>query len=276
MGTIYTLTLRELVRRKALLLTLVLVAVHLTCYGLGLHFSRPDTHQSMGNPMVAYAMNTQFLGFAIYTAGFISAFFAIFAASGAIAAEVESGILHSIVPKPVSRWEILAGKFLGYATGCALFSCILLSAIIVVSQAITGQRVDTRSLPEVFGLFCLQPIPLLSVTMLASVFLPAISAGIGGAMVFMVGITGGMMEQIGKLGFPDSPIVKVGMWTSLVSPMDAIYRVIYTKLVPATMLGDLGPFGAASSPRPWTVAYAAVYIVVVVALAGAAFRRRDL
>ena len=109
-------TFREALRKKALLGALVLTALFLALYGVGLHFALADLER---NPRLLAALKTtmaaEMLLFGLYALSNIAALLAIFTAVGTIAGEIEQGTLHTVVPKPLPRWQIVVGKWLGYA-----------------------------------------------------------------------------------------------------------------------------------------------------------------
>src|SRR6476661_2312401 len=58
---------------------------------------------------------TIMVGLGFYTINFLAGVMTIFASVGTIAGEIESGTFQAIVPKPIARWQLVVGKFLGFA-----------------------------------------------------------------------------------------------------------------------------------------------------------------
>ena len=61
-------------------------------------------------------------------------------------------------------------------------------------------------------------------------------------------------------------------------PTDALYRFIYIELTTGmnTTPAGAGPFGVATAPGSWMIAYAAAYIVAFFGIAVWSFSRKDL
>jgi Cu-processing system permease protein len=272
--TIYRFTLKEVLRKRFLLIAFILVAIFLTVYAVGLRF----TFQSIQDQpsVMRQLILSQLTSIALYMSSFISAFLVVFSAAGTFASEIEGEELQAVVAKPIGRWEIMLGKYFGLATMCIGFNMMLLFAILGASALLAGQQV--RNLPCVAGLFCLQPLVLLSVTIFASLYLKTITAGITGILVYMLGVIGGMVEQIGTLIDKDSPVVTVGMVSRLIIPTDVLYRFIFSRLTDRQLraMTDAGPFGSVVLPGEWMIGYAAAYCLLFLCLSIFCFSRKDL
>lgn len=259
MGALYLLTIKEMLRKKFLLLASLLAILFLLFYGLGLFFIHRDMqrHVSQFYPIFA----AQMMSMAIYMSSFLSALLVVFSTAGTLAAELENGILHSIVPKPIHRSSIIGSKFAGVATISIIFDLLLLSCILGVSWLITRQPV--QHFPLALSYYFLQSLVLLAATLYCSVLLPTIAAGVTGIMIFMVGVIGGMIEQFGVL-LNNQSLVNTGIVSSLIIPTDPLYRLIYATVTPkmGNILSNAGPFGAASLPSVWMVVYAVLYVLV--------------
>lgn len=93
---------------------------------------------------------------------------AITAGAGSIAAERERGTLLYLLSQPVSRTEVLLGKFLGLAVALGVSVCVGfgLSALAV---AIMAGGADARAFVILAALTCLLAVVMLAVGMLISV-----------------------------------------------------------------------------------------------------------
>lgn len=279
MIAITRLTLKEAVRKRALLITLFLTLAFLVLYGFGVHFAVGSAREiggpsgSLGFDMLPYS----FLTLALFFGTFITGFFAIASTVGAISLEVESGILHAVAPRPVKRSSIVLGKSLGYAIIVAAYSSLFYASIIETTAVATGIRVplDVR----VLGLFILHPLVLLSVTMLGTTGLSTIANGVLTFMLYALSVMGGTLEQIGHI-LANEALVNAGIVSSLIMPADSLYR----KMVSLTMsgveaglaAGFLGPFGSLGEPSVWMLVYAVAYVALFLALAVRAFSKRDI
>ncbi|HBC94589.1 MAG TPA: ABC transporter permease [Pelotomaculum sp.] len=275
MPAVALLTVKEVIRRRILLVTLVLAVVFLGLYATGVYYGYRDMAAHAG-PLQGL-MAAQFLALGLYFGSFIIAFLAVMAAVGAISGEIENGTIFAIVPRPVRRSEIVLGKFLGYGLVLSAFAVLFYIAVLVIIRINTGMSVPIR--PGALGLFCLQPLVLLAVTLLGTTFLSTLANGVASFMLYSVGFVGGMLEQIGHLA-GSQVLVKIGIFSSLVMPIDAIYRKIVYNLLSASGISYsaymLGPFGAGSEPSVWMLVYTGMYLLFFLAMAVRVFSRRDI
>lgn len=275
MLTMALLTFKEMVRRRILLVTLVLAVAFLALYATGVHYGYKDMAAQSGPMKLLIA--PMLLSIGLYFGSFIIAFLAVMAAVGAISGEIENGTIHAIVPRPIRRSEIILGKFLGYGLMLSAFAALFYVAVLLIVRFNTGMSVPIKA--GAIGLFCLQPLILLAVTLFGTTFLSTLANGIGGFMLYAVGVVGGMLEQIGHLA-SSKVLVNIGIISSLVMPADAVYRkIVYTLLsVPGAAVSSLmlGPFGSNSEPSVWMLVYTGLYILGFLALAVKVFSRRDI
>jgi hypothetical protein len=119
-----------------------------------------------------------------------------------------------------------------------------------------------------------------AISLLAAVFLTATAQGIAVLMIYGAGLTAGLLGQIGHAldSHTLKGIARVATWAV---PFEALYQAALHALVSDTtgLTGavlQLGPFGGAQSGGFALVLWSAAYVGAVVALAIAAFGRRDL
>ena len=276
MLTIATLTFKEMLRKRILLIGALLTMAFLVLYGVALHYAGKELVRT-GNPLIRLAVSSQLLSAGLYFSSFILAFLSIFSAVGTISGEIENGTLQAIVPKPIPRQDIVLGKFLGYGCILAIYAGLLLSAVVIAGRVFleTPASLELRAL----GLFALEPLLLLALTLLGTTLLSTLANGVTMVMLFVVGMVGGLVEQIGAM-VKSSSMVNIGIATSLIMPADSIYRK-----ATATLFGDagnllsasqLGPFSAASTPSLWMIVYAVIYLFATLSLAVRAFAKRDI
>ncbi|HOV79486.1 MAG TPA: ABC transporter permease subunit [Bacillota bacterium] len=275
MLTIAALTFKEAVRRRILTVTIVLAAAFLALYGTGVHYGYKDlaAHAGPVKAMIA----PQFLSLGLYFGSFIIAFLAVMAAVGSVSGEIENGTIYAVVPRPIRRSEIIAGKFLGYGLMLTVFAVLFYAAVLLIVRFNTGLSVPVKA--GAAALFCLQPLILLAVTMFGTTFLSTLANGIAAFMLYAAGVVGGMLEQVGYLA--KSPVlVDIGIASSLIMPADAVYRKIVHSLLsaPGVSLSSymLGPFGSGSEPSVWMMVYTGLYIVFLLALAVKIFSKKDI
>jgi len=272
------LTLKEALRKRVLLITLLLTVAFLTLYGVGVHFAIVSEMKGddSGSPMLAI-LAYSFLTVALFFGTFITGFFTISGAVGTISLEVESGILHAIVPRPVKRSSIVLGKSLGYGIIVAVYSALFCAALLTVTPIATGVEVPFDA--RILVLFSLHPLVVLSVTMLGTTCLSTIANAVMTFMLFAFSVMGGTLEQIGYV-LGNESLVNAGILTSLIMPADSLYRkMVHYVLARADSVlaaGFLGPFGSLSEPSVWMMVYACLYVAGFLALAVRSFSKRDI
>lgn len=277
MLTMMGITFREGLNRKVLLISLILAVIFLGLYGTGVHFAAKSFNEHP-NPMLAAVVYPQLLSFGLYFGGFIVSFLAIFSAVGAISSEIETGIIQAVITKPIRRRDYVLGKFLGLGLFLALYAALFFSVIALIINIKTGLVLDGQW--RALGLFALQPVVLLAVTLFGSVVLPTIANGVIMFMLYAVAVIGGMVEQIGWL-INNTGLQQAGIVTSLVMPVDSLYRKIVHLLInptdnPINALQQMGPFGSMTEPSVWMVVYALLYVVFFTGLAAYSFGRKDI
>ena len=60
----------------------------------------------------------------------------IFAAVGTVAGEIETGTFQAIVPKPLGRWELIVGKYLGFAAMFVAYILIMSAGILITARIV--------------------------------------------------------------------------------------------------------------------------------------------
>lgn len=212
----------------------------------------------------------------LYVVHFLTIMLAIFASVDTLSGEITSHTIQAIATKPVRRWEIIIGKWLGQSAMVVPYLVLLSGGIIGSVYLLTGYL--PQNILPVIGLIVLQAMVLLSLSLLGGTRLSTLTNGVGLFMLYGLAFIGSWIEQIGSL-LGSKAAVNIGIVTSLFMPVEALWRLSANLMSPALFSADkrLGlMFGATSVPSGMMVAYAVAYALVVLALAVRAFSRRDL
>lgn len=274
MGAIIRFTFREALRRRLVLAVGVLTAIFLCLYAVFVHFVAAHV---AGNPLQAAANGAGEAMVGIYLARSFSGLLAILVAVGALSSEIENGSMQSILVRPVRRWGVVAGKYLGYAAMLVLYTLALQGAVMLIAWALTGMGLHRPV--EVLGLLCLEPLVLLALTLLGSAALPTLANGAAVVLLYGLCVIAGFVEQVGVLSGLRG-LVEAGIVVSLILPADAMYRKAFS-VVSAQMHNSLlaqfmGPLGTLAAPSWGMVIYGGAYALGMVALAVWVFSRRDV
>lgn len=258
-------------------MSVIMAAVFLALFWTGVHFAAEDIEKSQ-NQALGAMIYPQLLLFGLYFGGSIVSLLAILSSAGLISSEIENGTIHSIIPKPVRRSEIVLGKFLGQGIFLAVYSAVIFGAVYAIIVALTGMQLPGIWRPML--LFILQPLVLMSVALLFSTIAGTIASGVAVFMLYAVAVIGGMIEQIG-LFINNIYLEQAGIVSSLVMPVDALYRKIVNMLLstannPIKALQQMGPFGSLAEPSIWMLVYTLGYVMAALWLAVVLFGRRDI
>lgn len=284
------LTFREAWRKKVVLIAGALTLAFLILYGVGLHFVAGASMVRSDDPTASYYQMMEavmFFSMGVYLASFLVSGMAILASVGSIAGEIENGTLYTLAVRPLTRRDLLLGKFAGLAAMLVLYAALFFLALAGLVRMQLGFLVP--GLVPALGLFILMPLVLLAVSMLGSTRLSTLGNGVMVFALYAIALAGGMMEQIGTLLDSSTAMIYAGVITSLLLPTDALYRRLVatvTSHLPPPSSPDvppflnrqmtLGPFGSQSTPSDAMLIYTGAYIVVLLALAAYSFRTRDI
>lgn len=267
----------EVRRRRLVAAVGVLTACFIALYVVALRYWAGSllTPQGVGG-LARAAIEASLLLAGLYVGRLLAALLAIFAASGALSGEVESGVLQSVLARPVRRAAVVLGKFAGFGALLVLYSGVMAGAVMVADHLVLGAPVPHAL--AVLGLLCLEPLVLLALTLLGGTFLSTLANGAAVLMLYGLGMVGGLLEQVGSLS-GSRPLVRIGEVTGLFIPADTLYQKAASLV--SSGLGGLvsrlaGPFGAGVVPSGAMVVYAALFAVAALGAAVWRFGCRDL
>ena len=269
------LTFREAVRKKVLLGAVVLTLGYLALFGVGSHFAFQDLLKQGPSSQMRDLAASQFLLLGLYGANFMGGLLAIFSSVGTISSEVDQGVLQAIVPRAIHRWEIVLGKWLGYAAMLFVY-VFLLGWAIIGMVAYFGHYVPSGALMGV-SLMGFQVLLLLSLCLLGSTLFSTVTNGVVMLILYASAMVGGQIEQLGSLLRNDT-MINIGIGVGLLMPSDTLWKMASHLLQPhlSPLFGTVGPFQMASPPSMWMLVYAAIYSIGAVLGAILLFGSRDL
>lgn len=277
------LTFREGLRKKLVLGVVLLSLTFAVLYIWGFHLfvqdwqAAEERRQLSGAssflPYEVFASAMVLLG--LWTVNFLTGVMTIFASVGTIASEIEQGTLHAILPKPIRRWEIVLGKWFGYAGMLALYIMAMVLVVFFTARFI-GNYTPPNIVPAT-GLILLVALLLLSLTILGSTLFSTVANGVIVFMLYGMAITGGLVEQIGTV-LNNNVLIRIGVFISILLPSDSMWRLASYLVQPRIAINFLGPnpFGTTVPPSPLAVWYTIAYAALLLALAMWRFQRRDI
>ena len=283
MNAIIRLTFLEMFKKKIIYICVAMTIGFLVLYGIALHF----VYGSLGqmDVMMRAMLSSQFLSMGMYVAGFIIAFLSIFASVGAISSEIEQGSYLAVISKPIHRFEMVLGRWIGIVLMLLLYVTILYISIIGIN-VIMGKGLIFHftflALAKSLLILYLLPLLLSSVGIFCSTFMSTVGSGIFVTILYFCGMIGGIIEQIGgmiKIENTKVVLSNIGIITSLVMPSDTVYRKASSLLFTTSSglnLNVEAMFGQAVQPSNIMIIYIIFYVFLFLFLAILKFNKRDL
>src|ERR1700688_4802261 len=119
------ITFREAARKKILWTALLAGAAFLLVFGIGLHFQVGDFRNSSVPPFLRYQVVSAMLMIGLYTVDLLAVVMTTLTSVDTISGEITSGTIHAIATKPLARWQILIGKWLGFVAMAGVYVAIM-------------------------------------------------------------------------------------------------------------------------------------------------------
>jgi len=268
------ITLREAARRRILWTALGAAVILLAIFAIALRLQVMEFEGRPMSPFVRYQVESGMLMIGLYTCDLLAVVMTILTSIDTLAGEIASGTIHAIATKPLARWEIVLGKFAGFAGMVAVYVALTFAGTLAVSAWVTGVLPEHPIRGAVLIFF--ECLVALSLTFLFGTRFSTLTNGVIVLGLQAVAFMGGWLEQVS--GFSQSAqIVTLGVWSSLIMPGESIWRrAAYEMQTPLAGSLSFSPFANVSIPSGVALGYAGVYFVIVLALAVRLFGRRDL
>ena len=280
------LTVREASRRKLLMALLVLTAVviSLTLIGFYLIKGIGGTTEPL-TPLEVKTITSQLLIFVMFLFSFVLALSAVFVAAPQISGDVESGIALSMLTRPISRVDVVLGKWLGLVAVMAVYIAGAVALELVGVKLITDYQP-----PEplwLVGYLVAEAVVLMTLALMISTRLSGMTGGVIALGAYGISWIGGIAGAIGT-AFQNSTVTHVGTITQLLLPTDGLWRGAVYSLEPATFItvarsaGTAGrglaanPFFAMNGPEPAYLGWVAAWLVALLALTVYSFQKREI
>lgn len=276
------LTMREAVRKKLIWVLGGLTVLVLVLSAIGLN--RLVETGLKGQPQSEVLQATSFILILIMFAySFVLALSAVFITVPSIAGEMETGTALAILTRPVSRAQLLLGKWVGLVVLTATYVAVASLAEFAVVNLTTGYAPPH---PFMFiGYMVAETVVILSLALLVSTRMAPIAGGVIVLGGFMLAWMGGVAISIGRQ-FSVDALVTGGTITRLLLPTDGMWKGAVYSLEPAALVAmaraqgadGIGnfPFFSLSPPSAAYLAWTVGWVVVILFLAIHSFRRREI
>jgi ABC-type transport system involved in multi-copper enzyme maturation permease subunit len=210
----------------------------------------------------------------LYVVNFLTVAMAVLTSVDTLSGEIASGTIHTLVSKPLQRWEIVVGKWLGFVGMLSLYLLLMAGGTILLVYLISGYTAP--NLLRGLSLLWLNAILLLGVSLAGGAVLSTLANGVLVFGMFGIAFVGGWIEQIGSF-MQNQTAVNVGIISSLLIPSEALWkRAAFEMQSPLVSALGFSPFTAASMPSLMMVFYGMIYAILALMLAIRLFNKRDL
>ena len=276
-------TVKEAIRRRLLVGLVVLSAVFIGLFGLGFALLYNKARASSGaDAFVGTVASNVLTVLGLYAVQFLAAFLALFLSVGAISADTDSGLLHAVLARPISRAQYLFGRWLAFSGLLVVYVVAMSGALLLIARSVADYSPvgPLRTL----ALLTLEVLFLVSIGMLGSTVLPTLGNGVLTFSLFGLAWLGGILGFVGSIPPGNELLANLGTAVGLLLPADEVWRGASFHVLPPSFLvagafagEDPGlPFASTAPIAPAMLAWALAYPAACLALAVAAFRRRDL
>jgi ABC-type transport system involved in multi-copper enzyme maturation permease subunit len=275
-------TLHEAISRRLVLAGLLLSGLFLGLFASGFSFvlARAVDSQNRTVPLLAAALLT-LMG--LYVVHFLAGFLALFLAVGSVSGEIDSGILHAVLARPIRRAELLVGRWLAFALLIGAYTVLMASLMLLFARLAADYTVPDPA--RAIGLLAWSALALLTLSLLGSTLLSTLANGVVVFTLFGLAWLAGVIELLGQaLQIPE--MLALGTSVSVLVPSDAIWRGASFYLQPTSVLALTGRatsdvplpllFASAMPPGGPFLLWALAYPLVLLAAAIGRFGRRDL
>jgi Cu-processing system permease protein len=268
-------TFREAARKKLLWTALLAGTAFLALFSTGLHFQvKALATATLPAPIIRQQLISALMQVGFYSVDLLAVIMTILTSVDTLSGEIASGTIQAIATKPIARWQILLGKWMGFAGMIAAYVAVMFGGVMFMGWwiAATTPRHALRGGMLIF----LECLLLLTITFCSGTKFSTLTNGVIALGLYGIAFIGGWLEQIGAAANVPR-LVTVGVVSSLIMPSEALWRRASYEMQPlfARVL-QLTPFANASAPSGAMILYAIAYLLVAMSLALYYFHHRDL
>src|SRR6202165_4195805 len=243
------LTVHEASRRKLLLalVILTLIVVGFSGWGFNKIATVPRGDGTLLSPAAVKVLSSQLLIVVTFMYSGVLALSAAVVAGPLISSEVESGMLLSILARPVRRSEVVIGKWLGLAALVAIYAA---GAAFLEVTAVDWATGDFPPHPVDLVIYVgAEGLALLSLGLLLSTRLSGITGGVIALVAWLMAWIAGVVGDIGT-ALQNQAIQNVGTVSHLLLPTDGLWRGAVYAMEPDAFLAALRAAGTGARAHP--------------------------
>jgi ABC-2 type transport system permease protein len=267
-------TMREAARKKMLWMALAAGGAFLVLFGTGLHFQTKDFAEHGISPVLRREISFTMVTMGLYAVDLLAVLMTILTSIDTLSGEIASGTIQAIATKPVPRWQLLLGKWLGFCGMLSGYIAIMVGGVNAMTYVMAG--VTARHLVRGLSLMWMESIVLLSVTFAFATYFSTLTTGVLTLGLHGLAFLGGWIEQFGAIT-QTSRAVNVGIVASILMPSEALWRrAAFEMQSPLASAMRISPFSTLSVPSVAMIFYALLYLAMALTVAIRRFSQRDL
>jgi ABC-type transport system involved in multi-copper enzyme maturation permease subunit len=271
---IANVTFREAARRKILWTALLAAAAFLSLFATGIHFQVKDVHFARVPPLIRAQVLSSILQIGFYAVDMLAVLMTVLTSVDSISGEIASSTIHAVATKPVHRWQLLLGKWLGFAAMIAVYVALVFGGVVAIGHVIAHTQM--RGSLQGASFIYLECLLVLTLTFLFGTIFSTLTNGVIVLGLHGIAFIGGWLEQIGTVTQSER-LINLGILSSVIMPSESIWRrASYVMQSSVARTLDLSPFATRSAPSTTMMLYAIAYLLVALALALYRFQQRDL
>jgi Cu-processing system permease protein len=271
---IANVTFREAARRKILWTALLAAAAFLSLFATGIHFQVKDVHFARVPPLIRAQVLSSILQIGFYAVDMLAVLMTVLTSVDSISGEIASSTIHAIATKPVHRWQLLLGKWLGFAAMIAVYIALVFGGVVAIGHFIAHAQM--RGSLQGASFIYLECLLVLTLTFLFGTIFSTLTNGVIVLGLHGIAFIGGWLEQIGTVTQSER-LINLGILSSVIMPSESIWRrASYVMQSSVARTLDLSPFATRSAPSTTMMLYAVVYLFAALSLALYRFQQRDL
>jgi Cu-processing system permease protein len=267
-------TFREAARKKLLLMALLAGVVFIALFSLGMHFQVKDIHSRHVAPLIAQEALRAFVMVGLYTVDLIAVVMTALTSVDTLSGEISSGTIQAVATKPVSRRQILLGKWLGFVGMLTVYLVLVVGGLVGMAHLLSG--IGPRNLMLGASLIWFECLLILSLTLFFGTAFSTLTNGVLVLGLHGLAFLGGWIEQAGTV-LHSPRTVTLGIVSSVIMPSESLWRrAAFEMQSPIVGSLNISPFNNASVPSRAMVGYALIYTALFLVLAVRRLGGRDL
>jgi Cu-processing system permease protein len=268
------ITFQEAARRKILWTALLTAAAFLALFGTGMHFQVRSPHFANIPPLIRNQILSTMLQVGFYAIDMLAVLMTVLTSVDSLSGEIASSTIQAVATKPIHRWQLLLGKWLGFAAMIAAYVALVFAGVFAVGYFIGDLR--QHNALQGASLIYLECLIVLTATFLFGTVFSTLTNGVIVLGLHGLAFIGGWLEQIGSVTQSDR-LINLGIFSSILMPTESVWRrASYVMQSSIARTIDLSPFGTRSAPSVTMILYAILYLLIALSLALYRFQQRDL